>query len=75
MAATRRGFVRKTMAGAVTAASYRQILGANDRVRLGLIGYGLIGAFHVKTYKKHAHAEWQLTVKTNNGSIDITAIK
>ncbi|MCC7340944.1 MAG: Gfo/Idh/MocA family oxidoreductase [Bryobacterales bacterium] len=58
MAETRRGFVRKTMAGAVTAASYRQILGANDRVRLGLIGYGLIGAFHVKTYKKHADAEW-----------------
>src|SRR5690606_31153057 len=47
-----------TAIGAMTAASYRQVLGANDRVRLGLIGYGLIGAFHVKTYKKHADAQW-----------------
>ncbi len=62
MAETRRHFVRATMTGAVagaaTAASYSQILGANDRIRLGLIGYGLIGAFHVKTYKQHADAQW-----------------
>ncbi|MDZ7639029.1 MAG: Gfo/Idh/MocA family oxidoreductase [Bryobacterales bacterium] len=58
MAATRRDFVRTGMAGAMAAASYTRILGANDRVRLGLIGYGLIGAFHVKTFKQHADAEW-----------------
>lgn len=58
MAATRREFVRGSLAGALSVASYRRILGANDRIRLGLIGYGLIGAFHVKTYKKHADAQW-----------------
>lgn len=55
---TRRGFLVKSAATAMAAASYTRILGANDRVQLGLIGYGLIGAFHVKTYKQHADAEW-----------------
>lgn len=58
MAETRRGFLRTSAVGAMAAASYSRILGANDRVQLGLIGYGLIGAFHVMTYKKHADAEW-----------------
>ncbi|MGH9847028.1 MAG: hypothetical protein ACREEM_50675 [Blastocatellia bacterium] len=38
---TRREFAKTTLAaGAGTALSYRQILGANDRVNLGLIGCG-----------------------------------
>ncbi|MCP5116485.1 MAG: Gfo/Idh/MocA family oxidoreductase, partial [bacterium] len=51
--ATRRGFI-----GAVTAASYQRILGANDRIQLGLIGYGLIGAQHVETFKQHKDMEF-----------------
>jgi predicted dehydrogenase len=43
--ATRRGFL------ALTAASYQRILGANDRVGLGFIGYGLIGGRHVEDFK------------------------
>jgi predicted dehydrogenase len=43
---SRRGFL-----GAVTAASYGRILGANDRVGLGFIGYGLIGGRHVADFK------------------------
>lgn len=58
MRTTRRSFLQKGAATAMAAASYTRILGANDRVRLGLIGYGLIGAFHVKTFKKHSDAEW-----------------
>jgi predicted dehydrogenase len=42
---------RDFLAGmALTAASYRQVLGANDRVGIGVIGYGLIGTTHVKTF-------------------------
>jgi predicted dehydrogenase len=44
---TRRGFV-----GAMTAASYNRVLGANDRVGVGFIGYGLIGKQHVANFKK-----------------------
>jgi len=36
-------------AAALGALSYRRILGANDRVQVGFIGYGLIGAQHVKS--------------------------
>jgi len=50
--ATRRGFL-----GALTAASYDRVLGANDRVRLGFIGYGLIGARHVEDFKKQPDAD------------------
>jgi predicted dehydrogenase len=46
MSATRRRFL-----SALTAASYSRVLGANDRVQVGFIGYGLIGAQHVHDFK------------------------
>jgi predicted dehydrogenase len=42
---------RRSFIGAVTAASYQRILGANDRVQIGFIGYGLIGAQHVHDFR------------------------
>ncbi len=42
---------RAVLGSALTAASYQRILGANDRVQLGFIGYGLIGAQHVHAFK------------------------
>ena len=35
----------------MTAASYSRILGANDRLQVGFVGYGLIGAQHVFDFK------------------------
>jgi predicted dehydrogenase len=52
--ATRRGFIAAT----ATAASYKRILGANERIQLGIIGYGLIGAQHVETFKQHKDMEF-----------------
>ncbi len=46
MSSTRRGFLT-----AVSAAGYQRILGANDRIGVGFIGYGLIGAQHVYDFK------------------------
>ncbi|MCP5109406.1 MAG: Gfo/Idh/MocA family oxidoreductase [bacterium] len=46
MSPTRRGFL-----GALSAASYQRVLGANERVGVGFIGYGLIGAQHVYDFK------------------------
>jgi predicted homoserine dehydrogenase-like protein len=45
---------RRTFLGtaALTAASYQRILGANDRIGVGFIGYGLIGKQHVVDFKK-----------------------
>jgi predicted dehydrogenase len=36
---------------ALTAASYNRVLGANDRVGVGFIGFGLIGKQHVYNFK------------------------
>src|SRR5512138_2758147 len=46
---TRRAFVG---AAALTAASYNRVLGANDRIGVGFIGFGLIGKQHVADFKK-----------------------
>ena len=37
---------------ALTAASYNRVLGANDRVGIGFIGFGLIGKQHIANFKK-----------------------
>ncbi len=38
---------RRSVLGSLTALSYSRVFGANDRVGVGFIGYGLIGAQHV----------------------------
>src|SRR5262245_2256531 len=51
---TRREFVRSAaVAGsalAMSAKSYSQVTGANERVRIGLIGFGLIGRIHARSF-------------------------
>ncbi len=42
---------RRAALGALTAFSYNRILGANDRIQVGFIGYGLIGSQHVFDFK------------------------
>lgn len=48
----RRDFLRTSAVLTMTAASYSRVLGANDRVGVGVIGYGLIGKTHVGTFTK-----------------------
>jgi predicted dehydrogenase len=40
-----------------TASASERILGANDRIGVGLIGYGLIGAQHVRDFKNQPDAD------------------
>jgi len=51
--------VLKAVAGAglMTAGSLRRVLGANDRVRVGLIGHGLIGTRHLLDFKAQPDVE------------------
>jgi predicted dehydrogenase len=49
---TRRVFLGALSAAAMTAASYSRVLGANDRVGIGHIGFGLIGKQHIADLKK-----------------------
>ena len=46
---TRREFLG---AAALTAAQYKRVLGANERIGIGVIGFGLIGKQHVADFKK-----------------------
>ncbi|MEI9977347.1 MAG: Gfo/Idh/MocA family oxidoreductase [Ignavibacteriota bacterium] len=51
---TRRAFLGTA---ALTAASYQRILGANDRIGVGFIGFGLIGKQHVVDFKKFSDVD------------------
>ncbi|MFN0124568.1 MAG: Gfo/Idh/MocA family oxidoreductase, partial [Blastocatellia bacterium] len=54
----RRDFIRSAGAASLlTAASYGRILGANDRVRVGFIGIGLIGKRHLLDFMAQPDVE------------------
>jgi predicted dehydrogenase len=44
-------------AAALTAASYARVQGANERLGVGVIGYGLMAKTHVTTFRKLADAD------------------
>jgi len=72
-AMSRRTLLRGGTAAALTAASYRRVLGANDRVRLGLIGFGLIGKRHVLDFKAQPDADLVAVAETHRGRLDEAA--
>ena len=58
MSASRRSFLKGlALAPLATAASSRRVLGANDRIRAGLIGVGLIGSRHLLDFKAQPDCE------------------
>jgi predicted dehydrogenase len=58
---SRRDFITKTTAGAaslsLTAASWKKVLGANDRLRLGVIGTGNRGSDVMRWFQKETDVE------------------
>jgi predicted dehydrogenase len=65
MRTTRRGFL-----GAMTAASYARVQGANDRVQVGFIGYGLIGKQHVLDFRKLADVDCAAVAEVHGARLD-----
>jgi len=61
---------RRAALGALTAASYSRVRGANDRVRLGFIGYGLIGNQQVSQFSKQPDAECAAVAEVRAGRPD-----
>ena len=55
---TRRSFLAATTAGAFSAASARRVWGANDRIRLGIIGTGSRGRHLMREANKVGGVEW-----------------
>ena len=61
---------RRQFLGALTAASYARVSGANDRVQLGFIGYGLIGKQHVGDFRKLPDVDCAAVAEVHAGRLD-----
>jgi len=48
---SRRAFVKAGVATALAASSWERVLGANERIGIGIIGYGLVGRIHTRNFK------------------------
>ena len=67
---TRRTFVRASAATALTAAEYRRVWGANERVGVGFIGFGLIGERHVLDFKDLPDVDPIAVAETHSGRLN-----
>jgi predicted dehydrogenase len=70
---TRRDLVRAGTAFAWTAASRDRVYGANERVGVGFIGYGLIGKRHVIDFQEQADADLVAVAEAHQGRLDEAA--
>jgi predicted dehydrogenase len=70
----RRTFVQGGVAAALTtsltAASWRRVLGANERVGVGYIGYGLIGKRHLLDFQEQSDAANVAIAETHAGRME-----
>jgi predicted dehydrogenase len=67
---TRRSFVRAAGgAAALTAAAWARVRGANERVGVGFIGYGLIGKRHVLDFQGQPDADLVAVAEVHKGRL------
>jgi predicted dehydrogenase len=69
---SRRTFVKTTVAG-VSALSAGRVLGANERINVGLIGFGLIGRFHLAALKEQPDVQVTAVCDAHRGRTDAAA--
>jgi len=71
---TRRSFIKSgTAAAALTAASWNRVLGANERVGIGVIGFGLVGRIHTRNFKAQPDAQVVAVSETFRPRMDAAA--
>jgi predicted dehydrogenase len=70
MPLNRREFVQAGAAAALTAVTYGRVMGANDRVGIGYIGYGLIGKRHVLDFQAQPDVHSVAVAETHRGRLD-----
>jgi predicted dehydrogenase len=66
---TRRGFMATGAVG-LSAAAYARVPGANDRVGVGFIGFGLIGKRHVLDFREQPDADLVAVAEVHRGRLD-----
>ncbi len=69
----RRALLKGGAALAFSAASYRRVRGANDRVGLGFIGFGLIGKRHVLDFRAMPDVAPVAVAEVHRGRLDEAA--
>ena len=69
---TRRGFVQSGVIG-LTALSAGRVFGANERINVGLIGFGLIGRFHLASLKEQPDVRIAAVCDAHRGRVDAAA--
>src|SRR5437868_15296099 len=69
-ALNRRTILGGGAAAALSAAAYGRVLGANDRVGLGFIGFGLIGKRHVLDFQDQPDAGLVAIAEVHRGRRD-----
>ncbi len=67
---SRRSLIGGGAAAALTARSYGRVIGANDRVGLGFIGFGLIGKRHVLDFREQPDARMVAVAEVHRGRRD-----
>jgi predicted dehydrogenase len=69
---SRRSFARSVAVGgmALSAASYRRVVGANERVGVGFIGFGLIGKRHVLDFQAEPDVACLAICDAHHGRVD-----
>ena len=72
-APSRRAILLGGTAAALSAASYRRVLGANERIGVGFIGFGLIGKRHVLDFREQAGASMVAIAEVHKGRLDEAA--
>src|ERR1700677_4255004 len=72
-ALSRRGLLGGGVAAALSAGAYRRVLGANERIGLGFIGFGLIGKRHVLDFKAISDANLVAIAEVHQGRLDEAA--
>jgi predicted dehydrogenase len=60
--ATTAAAAQKTIKPGVTARSASRVVGANDRIRVGMIGMGGMGTVHLQSFMKQSEEEKDITV-------------
>ena len=67
---SRRVFVQTSAAAVLTAASYRRVLAANDRIGIGVIGFGLIGKRHVIDFREQSDVNLAAVAEVHRGRLE-----
>jgi predicted dehydrogenase len=67
---SRRAFVQGGAAAVLTASSYARVWGANNRIGVGFIGFGLIGKQHVLDFRQEPDVNLAAVAEVHRGRLE-----